>query len=77
MHKSAANIVELETRIFTIRGLSVLLDSDLAQLYGVDTKALLQAMRRNADRFPQDFIFSLTDHEVDVLRSQNCDLKTC
>jgi len=41
--------------------LSVLLDSDLAQLYGVDTKVLLQAMRRNRDRFPQDFVFQLTN----------------
>jgi hypothetical protein len=70
MPKSATRLVELETRIFTIRGLSVLLDSDLAELYGVDTKALLQAMRRNADRFPQDFVFSLTEQEVEVLRSQ-------
>jgi ORF6N domain len=70
MSKSATSLNELETRIFTIRGLSVLLDSDLAELYGVDTKVLLQAMRRNADRFPQDFVFSLTDHEVGVLRSQ-------
>ncbi len=70
MPKSAATLVELENRILTIRGLSVLLDSDLAKLYGVDTKVLLQAMRRNSDRFPQDFVFSLTDQEVDVLRSQ-------
>jgi hypothetical protein len=49
----------------------VLLDADLAVLYGVSTKALLQAVRRNPDRFPDDFFFSLTDQEVDVLRSQS------
>jgi hypothetical protein len=70
MPKTAANLLELESRIFTIRGSSVLMDSDLARLYGVSTKALLQAMRRNSERFPQDFVFSLTDQEVDVLRSQ-------
>jgi hypothetical protein len=70
MPKSAANLLELESRIFTIRGLSVLLDSDLARLYGVDTKALLQAMRRNRDRFPQDFVFQVTNQEVENLRSQ-------
>jgi hypothetical protein len=70
MPKFASNLVELETRIFTVRALSVMLDADLAQLYGVETKALLQAMRRNRDRFPQDFVFQLTNQEVDVLRSQ-------
>jgi hypothetical protein len=68
--KANYNLVELETRIFTIRGLSVLLDSDLAQLYGVDTKVLLQATRRNRERFPQDFVFQLTNQEVRNLRSQ-------
>jgi hypothetical protein len=73
MPKSAANLLELKSRIFTIRGLSVLLDSDLARLYGVDTKTLLQAMRRNRDRFPQDFVFQLTNQEVENLRSQTGD----
>ena len=70
MAKSANNLVELEARIFTVRGQSVMLDADLAQLYGVETKALLQAMRRNRDRLPQDFVFHLTNQEVEVLRSQ-------
>jgi hypothetical protein len=70
MPKTALSLDDLENRIFTIRGLSVLLDSDLAQLYGVDTKVLLQAMRRNRDRFPQDFVFQLTNQEVENLRSQ-------
>ncbi len=71
MPNLATNLVDLESRILTIRGLSVLLDSDLARLYGVDTKALLQAMRRNRDRFPQDFVFQLTNQEVENLRSQS------
>lgn len=65
-----ATAENLEFRIVTIRGLSVLLDSDLALLYGVETKVLLQAMRRNRDRFPSDFAFQLTNQEVTVLRSQ-------
>ena len=65
-----ATAENLESRIVTIRGLSVLLDSDLALLYGVETKVLLQAMRRNRDRFPADFAFQLTNQEVTVLRSQ-------
>lgn len=70
MPKPATKHIDLETRIYTVRGLSVLLDADLAALYGVSTKALLQAVRRNSDRFPHDFFFSITDHELRVLRSQ-------
>ena len=70
MAKPANNLVELEARIFTVRGQSVMLDADLAQLYGVETKALLQAMRRNRDRLPQDFVSHPTNQEVEILRSQ-------
>jgi hypothetical protein len=63
----AANI---DTRIHTIRGISVLLDSDLASLYGVSPGALLQAVRRNRKRFPPDFTFQLTSQELANLRSQ-------
>ena len=57
--------------IIIIRGQRVLLDRDLAVLYGVETKALNQAVRRNRDRFPSDFIFRLTTEEVvDLNRSQ-------
>jgi hypothetical protein len=62
------------SRIRTIRGQKVLLDGDLAGLYGVSTKALMQAVRRNADRFPQDFMFRLSEQEVRVLRSQTVTL---
>lgn len=60
----------IETRIFLIRGQKVLLDSDLALLYGVETRALNQAVRRNLERFPGDFMFQLTREEEEGLRSQ-------
>jgi len=59
----------IERRIYLIRGLKVMLDSDLAELYQVSTKALNQAARRNLDRFPEDFMFKLSDAEAENLRS--------
>ena len=59
-----------ERRIHIIRGQRVILDSDLADLYGVPTKVLNQAVRRNGERFPDDFAFQLTLQEVANLRSQ-------
>ena len=58
------------SRIRTIRGLKVIFGSDLAELYGVPTKALNQAVRRNPERFPDDFCFQLTEQELRSLRSQ-------
>jgi len=63
------------SRIYLIRGEKVMLDSDLAELYAVPTKVLNQAVRRNRDRFPEDFMFPLTSSEVEVLRSQIVTLK--
>jgi len=60
----------LEPLIFTIRGQRVILDADLARLYGVTTKVFNQAVKRNADRFPVDFAFQLTAAELKLLRSQ-------
>ena len=60
----------LEPLILTIRGQRVVLDADLARLYGVTTKALDQAVKRNSDRFPLDFAFQLDWPEFDLLRSQ-------
>jgi hypothetical protein len=57
--------------IRSIRGHKVILDSDLAALYGVPTKRFNEAIKRNADRFPEDFRFQLTQEEFDALRSQN------
>lgn len=56
--------------VFLVRGEKVMLDVDLARLYGVSTKALNQALRRNRARFPQDFVFRLTAKEMAILRSQ-------
>ncbi len=56
--------------IYVIRGQKVMLDSDLAELYGVETRTLNQAVKRNLDRFPEDFIFELTVEEGKNLRSQ-------
>lgn len=61
----------IEKRIFTIRGMRVMLDSDLAVLYDVETRALNQAVKRNLDRFPDHYMFQLTWEEVGFLRSQN------
>jgi hypothetical protein len=58
-------------RILFIRGKKVLLSSHLAQLYGVETRVLNQAVKRNSDRFPEDFMLQLTEEEVSMLVSQN------
>lgn len=60
----------IEGRVVRLRGHNVILDSDLAVLYGVPAKALNQAVKRNRDRFPADFMFRLTPQEADSLRSQ-------
>ena len=57
-------------KIYLIRGLKVMLDRDLAELYEVETKALKQAVRRNIDLFPEHFMFELTEDEFNHLRSQ-------
>ncbi len=64
-------VEQVTSRIFLLRGEKVLLDSDLAELYGVPTKVLNQAVQRNVERFPSDFVFQLSEIEMDaVLRSQ-------
>lgn len=60
----------IQNRIFEIRGYRVILDFDLAELYETETKKLKQAVRRNMNRFPSDFMFELNDSEWDNLRSQ-------
>ena len=54
---------KLDKSILNIRNQRVLLDSDLAEMYGVETRALVQAVKRNIDRFPEDFMFQLSEHE--------------
>ena len=66
---------KIEKRIFTVRAQKVMLDSDLADLYGVTTKRLNEQVRRNRGRFPADFMFRLTKEEAAGLRSQNATSK--
>ena len=68
------NIQLIQSKIHEIRGQRVMLDRDLAEMYGVETKVLNQAVKRNIDRFPEDFMFQLTKEEC--LRSQIVTLKT-
>ena len=70
MNRAAIPAERIERSILVLRGHKVLLDADLAKLYGVETKVLLQALKRNPDRFPKDFMFQLTDQEFRDLRSQ-------
>jgi len=65
---SHALAIQVERRIFLVRGQKVMLDTDLAELYRVPTKSLNLAVKRNADRFPEDFTFQLTDDEAAGLR---------
>lgn len=60
----------IESRILLIRGQKVMLDADLAELYGVETKMLNRAVKRNPERFPEDFMFQLTAEEIANLRFQ-------
>ena len=68
--KAAVPIERIENHILLVRGHKVLLDADLAALYGVETRALNQAVKRNAGRFPADFMFRLSAKELDAWRSQ-------
>jgi len=67
--------IDVQYLVRTLRGKRVLLDSDLARLYGVPTKRLNEQVRRNAEKFPEDFAFQLTEEEFEVLRSQNATSK--
>ena len=69
-------VERIEQSILVIRGHKIMLDRDLAHLYGVTTKRLNEQVRRNASRFPDDFIFQLTAEENDSLRSQFATSKT-
>ncbi len=74
--KVVDNLIEINSDsikdlIYTIRGKQVMIDRDLAILYQVETRALKQAVKRNIDKFPDDFMFRLTDDEIDLMVSQN------
>ena len=68
-------IEKVANKIYAIRETRVMLDRDLAELYGVETKVLKQAVKRNIKRFPEDFIFELTEEENQALRSHFVTLK--
>ncbi len=72
MAKSAIVVAKkVDSKIFVLRGQRVILDTDLAELYGVQVRHLNQQVKRNAKRFPPAFRFQLTPHELKLLRSQN------
>ena len=64
----------IKDKIFEIRGQKVMLDSDLSELYEVETKVLNQAVKRNSARFPEDFMFQMSDNEANILRSRTVTL---
>ncbi len=73
MKTKSSSLIPIEritSKIFLLRGEKVLIDHDLAELYGVETKKLKQAVKRNSERFPSDFMFQLTTDEFKNLRSQ-------
>ena len=70
------DIAIIENKIYEIRGQKVMLDFDLAEMYGVETKRLKEQVRRNIERFPAEFMFELTKEEVAISRSQIATLKT-
>lgn|SRR5574340_267358 len=67
---SAVSLASIEARIYSIRGQKVMLSTDLAELYEVEPRALVQAVKRNIDRFPEDFMFQLSTEEFANLKSQ-------
>lgn len=68
--KQLANVPQLDELIREVRGQKVMLDFDLARVYGVETKSLNREVKRNADRFPKDFMFQISSHEWKNLKYQ-------
>lgn len=68
--KAIISLEKIESKIYTIRNQKVMFDRDLAELYEVETRILVQAVKRNIGRFPDDFMFQLSKNEFDSLRSQ-------
>ncbi len=76
MNNEEITPILVESKIFLIRGKQVMIDRDLAELYGVETKRITEAVKRNIERFPEEFRFQLTMAEHDFLRSQIATSKT-
>jgi len=74
--KQVVSVQLIESKIYFMRGQKVMLDRDLAELYCVPTKQLNRAVKRNVDRFPEDFTFQLTENEAALLRCQTGTSKT-
>jgi hypothetical protein len=70
MSKEIIPVDHIESKIFIIRGRRVIMDADLARIYGVPTKRMNEQVKRNAERFPPDFVFRLEPEEVQILKSQ-------
>jgi hypothetical protein len=68
--KTLVPIERIASKIYLIRGMKIMLDRDLAELYGVETGAVNRAVKRNAERFPEDFMFQITGEEAELLRCQ-------
>lgn len=64
-------------KIIQVRGVNIILDKDIAPMYGVSTKALNQAVKRNSSRFPETFMFRLTNEEAELFKVTFCDLEQC
>ena len=71
MNKKEIAVELVAEKILLVRGRKVMLDRDLAEMYGVKTKVLLQSVKRNVKRFPEDFMYQITRQEVMILKSQN------
>jgi hypothetical protein len=74
--KALASVESIENKIYVVRGQRVMLDAELAEVYGVSTKRLNEQVKRKLDRFPEDFMFRLTPEEAEFLRSQFATSKT-
>lgn len=75
-NRNSTSLLPIESLIHVIRGQQVMIDSDLARLYGVETKYLKRAVKANIKRFPPDFMFELELTEFDSLRCKNCTSNT-
>src|SRR5947199_5701871 len=74
--ESPVSVEQIDGMIRTIRGVRVMLDRDLAKIYGVPTKAFNQAVKRNRERFPEDFMFRVTQKEAEALRASRSQFVT-
>ena len=72
---STIQMLSTQQRIFIIRGTHVMVDRDLALLYGVETRVLKQAVKRNPERFPVEFMFQLDNQEFEKMEITNCDVQ--